>query len=180
MTCFFAEGTQARGCVVRLERSGGVVYQMIPRVNETAEGVVRTEFSVDCYNISVVDWEEDGSVGSVAIPTKLRRTSLMAFIMCNNDTQCELLQIYIYCTALYYIVIYIHAYFPCSLIMSLLLYADCLIQLEVHHHTHIHAHTHTCTHTHTYTHTHTHTHTHTLNLPCYPTTHMRVVMLGAL
>ena len=116
MTCFFAEDTQARGCVVRLERSGGVVYQMIPRVNETAEGVVITEFSVDCYNISVVDWEEDGSIGSVAIPMKLRRTSLMAFIMCNNDTQCELLQIYIYCTALYYIV---RAYFPCSLVHCL-------------------------------------------------------------
>ena len=67
MTCFFAEGTQARGCVVRLERSGGVVYQMIPRVNETANGLVRTEFSVDCYNISVVDWEEDGSIGSLDI-----------------------------------------------------------------------------------------------------------------
>ena len=67
VTCFFAEGTQARGCVVRLERSGGVVYQMIPRVNETAKGVVRTEFSVDCYNISVVDWEEDGSIGQCLI-----------------------------------------------------------------------------------------------------------------
>ena len=52
---------------MRLEGSGRVVYQMIPRVNETAEGVVRTEFSVDCYNISVVDWEEDGSIGSLDI-----------------------------------------------------------------------------------------------------------------
>ena len=53
---------------MRLEGSGRVVYQMIPRVNETAEGVVRTEFSVDCYNISVVDWEEDGSIGSLDVP----------------------------------------------------------------------------------------------------------------
>ena len=53
---------------MRLEGSGGVVYQMIPSVNETAEGVVRTEFSVDCYNISVVDWEEDGSIGSLGVP----------------------------------------------------------------------------------------------------------------
>ena len=52
---------------MRLERSGGVVYKLIPRVNETAEGVVRTEFSVDCYNISVVDWEEDGSIGSLPL-----------------------------------------------------------------------------------------------------------------
>ncbi|KAL5500474.1 hypothetical protein EMCRGX_G012041 [Ephydatia muelleri] len=51
-TCFFAEGTLAKGCVVYLEKSGEVVYQMIPRVNGTAKGVIRTEFSVDCYNIS--------------------------------------------------------------------------------------------------------------------------------
>ena len=63
---------------MRLEGSGGVVYQMIPRVNETAKGVVRTEFSVDCYNISVVDWEEDGSIGSLDVPVNgiLSTTSL--------------------------------------------------------------------------------------------------------
>ena len=76
VTCFFAEGTQASGCVVRLEGSGGVVYQMVPRVNETAKGVVRTEFSVDCYNISVVDWEEDGSVGSLQGVPVILNTSL--------------------------------------------------------------------------------------------------------
>ena len=51
-----------------LEKSGVVVYKMVPRVNETAKGVIRTEFSVDCYNISVVDWEEDGSIGSLGVP----------------------------------------------------------------------------------------------------------------
>eukprot|EP00731_Ephydatia_muelleri_P011543 Em0006g437a len=69
VTCFFAEGTLAKGCVVCLEKSGEVVYQMIPRVNGIAKGVIRTEFSVDCYNISVMDWEEDGSIGSLYIPT---------------------------------------------------------------------------------------------------------------
>ena len=59
-------GTLAKGCVVYLKKSGEVVYQMIPRVNGTAKGVIRTEFSVDCYNISVMDWEEDGSIGSLA------------------------------------------------------------------------------------------------------------------
>ena len=44
------------------------MYQMIPRVNGTAKGVIRTEFSVDCYNISVMDWEEDGSIGSLGVP----------------------------------------------------------------------------------------------------------------
>ena len=72
VTCFFAEDTQAKGCVVCLERSGEVIYQMIPRVNETAEGVVRTEFSVDCYNISVVDWEGmNGSIGQIKVPTNI-------------------------------------------------------------------------------------------------------------
>ena len=54
-----------------LEKSGEVVCQMVPRVNETAKGVIRTEFSVDCYNISVVDWEEDGSTGPLNIPTNI-------------------------------------------------------------------------------------------------------------
>ena len=54
-----------------LEKSGEVVCQMVPRVNETAKGVIRTEFSVDCYNISVVDWEEDGSTGLISIPTTI-------------------------------------------------------------------------------------------------------------
>ena len=70
MTCFFAEGTLAMGCVVFLEKSGEVVYQRIPRVNGTAKGVIRTEFSVDCYNISVMDWEEDGSIGLLGVPNK--------------------------------------------------------------------------------------------------------------
>ena len=61
-------GTLAKGCVVYLKKSGKVVYQMIPRVNGTAKGVIRTEFSVDCYNISVMDWEEDGSIGSLGVP----------------------------------------------------------------------------------------------------------------
>ncbi|KAL5500500.1 hypothetical protein EMCRGX_G012073 [Ephydatia muelleri] len=74
VTCFFAEGTLAKGCVVCLEKSGEVVYQMIPRVNGIAKGVIRTEFSVDCYNISVMDWEEDGSIGSQAVHVNVTQT----------------------------------------------------------------------------------------------------------
>ena len=59
-----------------LEKSGEVVYQMIPRVNGTAKGVIRTEFSVDCYNISVMDWEEDGSIGSQAVLVNVTQTLL--------------------------------------------------------------------------------------------------------
>ena len=74
VTCFFAEGTLAKGCVVCLEKSGEVIYQMIPRVNGIAKGVIRTEFSVDCYNISVMDWEEDGSIGSQAVHVNVTQT----------------------------------------------------------------------------------------------------------
>ena len=74
VTCFFAEGTLAKGCVVCLEKSGEVVYQMIPRVNGIAKGVIRTEFSVDSYNISVMDWEEDGSIGSQAVHVNITQT----------------------------------------------------------------------------------------------------------
>ncbi|KAL5500506.1 hypothetical protein EMCRGX_G012079 [Ephydatia muelleri] len=90
VTCFFAEGTLAKGCVVRLEKSGEVVYQMIPRVNGTAKGVIRTEFSVDCYNISMVDWEEDGLIGSVAVPLNLRGMSPIPSTgpnFCSNGSQ---------------------------------------------------------------------------------------------
>ena len=77
VTCFFAVGTLAKGCVVYLEKSGEVVYQMIPRVNGTAKGVIRTEFSVDCYNISVMDWEEDGSMGSLPVPVNSAISSIL-------------------------------------------------------------------------------------------------------
>ena len=77
VTCFFAVGTLAKGCVVYLEKSGEVVYQMIPRVNGTAKGVIRTEFSVDCYNISVMDWEEDGSIGSLPVPVNSAISSIL-------------------------------------------------------------------------------------------------------
>lgn len=82
--CFFVDGTEAKGCIVCLERVGEVTYQMIPRVNGTAKGVVRTEFSVDCYNISVVDWEEDGSIGSQRVPINATEF-LPAFKMCNKE-----------------------------------------------------------------------------------------------
>ena len=51
-----------------LERSGKVLQHKLARVNLSAEGVVGTEFSVDCYNISVVDWEEDGSISPMNVP----------------------------------------------------------------------------------------------------------------
>ena len=86
MTCLFAEGTLAKGCVVFLEKS---VYQMISRVNGTAKGVIRTEFSVDCYNISVVDWEEDGSIGSVVVPSGVLLSLSKSSNMCSNDPHCK-------------------------------------------------------------------------------------------
>ena len=71
-----------------LEKSGEVVCQMVPRVNETAKGVIRTEFSVDCYNISVVDWEENGSIGSLDVPYISIGIShnMPDFNMCTNKT----------------------------------------------------------------------------------------------
>ena len=83
MICFFAEDTLAKGCVVCLEKSGEVAYQLIPRVNGTAKGVIRTEFSVDCYNISVVDWEEDGSIGSQTVPINVAE-NLSPMKMCSS------------------------------------------------------------------------------------------------
>ncbi|KAL5500484.1 hypothetical protein EMCRGX_G012056 [Ephydatia muelleri] len=71
VTCFLAEGTLAKGCVVYLENSGNVLQQKLPRTNMAANGMIRTQFSVDCYNISVVDWEEDGSIGPLNIPTTI-------------------------------------------------------------------------------------------------------------
>ncbi|KAL5500499.1 hypothetical protein EMCRGX_G012072 [Ephydatia muelleri] len=84
VTCFFAEGTITKGCVVCLEKSGEVVYQMIPRVNGTAKGMIRTEFSVDCYNISVMDWEEDGSIGSLGVPIHISFSLSLPISNCNG------------------------------------------------------------------------------------------------
>ena len=67
-----------------LEKSGEVVYQMIPRVNGTAKGMIRTEFSVDCYNISVMDWEEDGSIGSLGVPIHISFSLSLPISNCNG------------------------------------------------------------------------------------------------
>lgn len=68
VTCFFIEGTRARGCVMYFETPEVSAQYMIPRLNNnTAIGTVLLGLSVNCYNISVVDWEEDGSVGSQAL-----------------------------------------------------------------------------------------------------------------
>ena len=84
VTCFFAESTLAEGCAVCLEKSGEEVYQMIPRVNGTAKGVIRTEFSVDCYNFSVVDWEKDGSIGSLGVLINISFNLPLPVSNCNN------------------------------------------------------------------------------------------------
>eukprot|EP00731_Ephydatia_muelleri_P035902 Em0177g1a len=75
----------AKNVIGKSDASNGLITQipqevsaqyMIPRLNNnTAIGTVLLGLSVNCYNISVVDWEEDGSVGSQAlsITTLLRR-----------------------------------------------------------------------------------------------------------
>ena len=69
VVCFFLEGTRARGCVVSIETYEKLSHHMLPRLNGTAMGVViSTGSPSNCYNVSVMDWEEDGSTGSLDVP----------------------------------------------------------------------------------------------------------------
>lgn len=83
VTCFFIEGSRARGCVVLYETPELSVEHMIPRLNDTAVGTVALAGS-DCYNVSVVDWEEDGTVGSVAVSALATPSQVNYLTDCGN------------------------------------------------------------------------------------------------
>ena len=70
MRCYFAEGSQAQGCYVLLSFFSGNHSFNISRLNESfVEQEVAILFPVHCNQpeISVYDWEADGTIGTLPI-----------------------------------------------------------------------------------------------------------------
>ena len=74
VTCHFAEGFQALGCHVQLS-----FYNDYQAMNISREGglliahqLIKTHFPAHCYQsqLSVYDWEADGTVGTLPIPVE--------------------------------------------------------------------------------------------------------------
>ena len=73
VTCHFAEGSQALGCHVLLSFFNGSESLNISRHNESfVQQEVVSDFPVYCNQseISVYDWEADGTIGELPIPVE--------------------------------------------------------------------------------------------------------------
>ena len=78
VTCHFAEGSQALGCHVQLNFSNDTRSQTISREDGSLTSCTVLEvnagcFSAYCYQsqLSVYDWEADGTVGTLPIHTEM-------------------------------------------------------------------------------------------------------------
>ena len=74
VTCHFAEGSQALGCHVQLHFSSDLQAHNISRSvgSLVAQREIKTQLPPQCYQLqlSVYDWEADGTVGTLPIPVK--------------------------------------------------------------------------------------------------------------
>ena len=74
VTCHFAEGSQALGCHAELSFSSDSQAVNISRVDRSLIicQEIMTRFPSHCYRsqLFVYDWEADGTVGTVPIPTE--------------------------------------------------------------------------------------------------------------
>ena len=80
ITCVFAEGTSAMGCVVEVSMGKDKELVWIPRQDGSllATGVIETELPVFCNDEAVVlvyDWEEDGSMGSLPLSVNVTEST---------------------------------------------------------------------------------------------------------
>ncbi len=62
------KGSVAQGCFVELSFPNGTLYALANASRNEGEKVISTTLPAHCYNISVFDWEEDGSMGDLPIP----------------------------------------------------------------------------------------------------------------
>lgn len=74
--CIFLDGSKARGCYLVLNGTFGHLSKRIPRENGSARYLGRTSGPLERLLYSVHDWEEDGSIGSVAVNVKVVNTTL--------------------------------------------------------------------------------------------------------
>lgn len=74
--CTFLIGSKARGCFLALNGKFGNYLANISRDGGSAKHTHTVGGSMWGLTYSVFDWEEDGSVGSVAVPVQLINDSL--------------------------------------------------------------------------------------------------------
>ena len=74
VTCYFAEGSQALGCHVKLRFLNDYQALNIYRVDRSfiACQEIETHFPAHCYQsqLYVYDWEADGTVGTLPVPVE--------------------------------------------------------------------------------------------------------------
>ena len=81
ITCVFAEGTSAMGCIVDISIRKDRELVQIPRQNASliATGVIEMEIPVFCNDeahvVLVYDWEEDGSMGSLPLSVNVTEST---------------------------------------------------------------------------------------------------------
>ncbi len=61
-------GSIAQGCFIELSFPNGTLYALANASRNEGQKVILTMLPAYCYNISVYDWEEDGSMGDLPIP----------------------------------------------------------------------------------------------------------------
>ncbi len=66
--CRYVDGSVAQGCFVELSFPHGTLYALASASRNEGEKLISTMPPAHCYNISVYDWEEDGSMGDLPIP----------------------------------------------------------------------------------------------------------------
>ena len=76
VTCTFLKGSKAQGCFFTLNGTFGSYTEYVMRRNASASHRYQVNGSLEMLNYSVFDWEEDGTVGGVALPVALVSASL--------------------------------------------------------------------------------------------------------
>ncbi len=61
-------GSEARGCFIAVSYPNGTHYKVANSTRREAEIELSTQLPAHCYDVHVYDWEEDGTMGELAIP----------------------------------------------------------------------------------------------------------------
>ena len=67
VSCYFAGGSQARGCQIQLNSPMENITLNISR-NDACGIVIKPSYSLVLYEVCALDWEADGTIGELCIP----------------------------------------------------------------------------------------------------------------
>lgn len=76
LVCSFFNGSRARGCYLVLNGTFGSYSKQVARENRSARHNHFVEGYLGELSYSVFDWEEDGTVGDIAIPVHVHEVVL--------------------------------------------------------------------------------------------------------